>query len=98
MTAPSCSRCDSGWFQHPSQGWAVACPNCRPEADRDVFWLPSFTGTGDGRVVRRHQLPADHPSQREVAAPDYVRVAVADMAARNRARQLVLEADHRRSA
>lgn len=97
MTTPACTRCTNGWFQHPDQGWAVACPNCRPDVDRDVLWVP-VDGNPDGRVIRRYQLPPDHPSQQEGPMPNYVRVALAELRARQRTRERVLEADERRSA
>jgi hypothetical protein len=98
MKPPGCARCDSGWFQHPTQGWAVACPNCRPAADIDVFWLPGHAGNSEGTVVRRYQLPAGHPSQQLVEMPDYARAALAQHKARQTARTAVLESDTRRSA
>lgn len=86
MTAATCRRCSNGWMQHPSQGWAVACPACRPDADQNLLWLPGGVGNPEGRIFHRHQLPAGHASQAIVEMPDYVRQALSDLKASQRAR------------
>lgn len=96
MNRRPCTRCKNGWLVHPSGEWAVACPQCQPDG-QDTFWL-AVEGSPDGRVVRRYQLPPDHPSQREVRMPDYCRAALTAYKAKRATRDAVLEPDHRRSA
>jgi hypothetical protein len=92
-TTTACRRCSNGWMQHPTQGWAVACPACRPDTDQNLLWLPGGAGDPEGRIFSRHQLPAGHASQAVVEMPAYVRQALSDLKAKWRARAAELTGD-----